>query len=316
MAGCVKSGIVPTGPDSYRAHGHSTLFSLDAGGANAIANAIDDANEFCAEQGRSVVVGSTRSTPMGAGATSVVNFQCLPTDDPGYQRPNLQPVPDTLVVVRNRDEQRQTTPEQQGPLSVIGSCFAVGPKEVLTAFHLIDGADMIEIRFDAGPWQQVEPLRRSRALDFASVRPEGGVPATLPLSPTPPKVGERVFTVGYPAPGVLGASAKYSEGAIAALSGPQGDESYLQFSAPLQPGNSGGPLVTERGEVVGIVSSTAAVLQFIKVTGALPQNVNWAVNLDVIRSLVASEPQERSLEREAAIELATRAACQLRASTN
>ncbi len=100
LAGCVTSGIVQTGPDSYMAKGHSTLFTLDAGGVGAIQNAIQDANEFCAKQGKGAVITSTQATPMGAGGNAMVNFVCLDKNDPAYQRPNLQPIPNARIEVK------------------------------------------------------------------------------------------------------------------------------------------------------------------------------------------------------------------------
>ena len=61
---------------------------------------------------------------------------------------------------------------------------------------------------------------------------------------------------------------------------PGGSASILQMSVPIQPGNSGGPLIDEHGRVVGIVTSTAALKNFLHFTGTLPQNLNWAVRAE------------------------------------
>ena len=78
------------------------------------------------------------------------------------------------------------------------------------------------------------------------------------------RVGQKVFTMGFPVPDVLGYEAKYSEGAV----------SLIQTTVPIQPGNSGGPLSDESGHVVGAVTSSAAVQSFLKYTGTLPQDIN------------------------------------------
>jgi hypothetical protein len=109
---------------------------------------------------------------------------------------------------------------------------------------------------------------------------------------------------------------KFTDGSVSALSGPEDEEGLLQISVPIQPGNSGGPLVNERGEVVGIVTSTAAVETFLSKTGSLPQNVNWAVNVDYARRLFDSPPEESgavsSVSRKDAVEMVRRALCMVK----
>jgi len=99
-------------------------------------------------------------------------------------------------------------------------------------------------------------------------------------------LGLDVFTIGYPVTDILRDKPKYSEGTISALSGLNDDDSWIQVSAPIQPGNSGSPLVNENGQVVGIVTATAAVEKFFAVTGSLPQNINWAIKAEYARALI------------------------------
>ena len=109
--------------------------------------------------------------------------------------------------------------------------------------------------------------------------------------------------MGFPVSSVLGQEAKYTEGVVSSLSGIKGASSFLQITVPIQPGNSGGPLVNERGEVVGIITSTAAILPFIKESGTLPQNINWAVKADYLRPLIElPKAEQKEFSREQLIE--------------
>lgn len=131
-----------------------------------------------------------------------------------------------------------------------------------------------------------------RTLDFLQLVPMRSV-----------KTGDRVFTIGFPLSSTLGREAKYTEGVVSSLSGLKGASSFLQITVPVQPGNSGGPLVNEKGEVVGIITSSAAVLPFIKQSGALPQNINWAVKADYLRPLLKlPKTEQKEFDREQLIE--------------
>src|SRR5207249_7042567 len=76
-----------------------------------------------------------------------------------------------------------------------------------------------------------------------------------------------------------------------ALSGAQDDPRYFQISVPLQPGNSGGVLVNERGNVVGVVSAKLNVAAALATSGALPENVNYAVKSSFLLSFLESVPE-------------------------
>src|SRR6266478_224338 len=89
-----------------------------------------------------------------------------------------------------------------------------------------------------------------------------------------PRVGESVVAVGFPLTGLLSSDPIVTTGIISALSGLRNDRRRIQITAPVQPGNSGGPLLGENGSVVGVVVGKLDALKMVKVTGDIPQNVN------------------------------------------
>tara|TARA_R110002111_G_scaffold252777_1_gene317800 strand:- start:113 stop:511 length:399 start_codon:yes stop_codon:yes gene_type:complete len=127
-------------------------------------------------------------------------------------------------------------------------------------------------------------------------------------------VGEQLFTVGYPVSALLGHDAKFTDGALSSKSGIEGEASVLQITVPIQPGNSGGPVVTSKGRVIGIVASTAAIESFLEITGTLPQNVNWAIKAEYASLLFESKevaPDAASLKD--AIERTKKSVCLIEA---
>ena len=193
-----------------------------------------------------------------------------------------------------------------------GTCFAVrSDGTLMTAQHVVDGASEVRVWWQ-GTWFTAEVVTSSRTVDAAILRiPVPTVPFLPMASAASVESGARVFTFGYPVVSVLGDEAKFSEGSVASLSGLGGDQSLIQVSIPIQPGNSGGPVVTERGQVIGIIVSTAAVAEFLDVTGSLPQNVNWAVKTEAVSHLTSFEQSAQTLTRDAAIERASSAVCRV-----
>ena len=110
------------------------------------------------------------------------------------------------------------------------------------------------------------------------------------------RLGSTVATVGFPNVGLQGFAPKLARGEIAALSGAQDDARYFQISVPVQPGNSGGALVDERGNVVGVVSAKVFAdghhaRAALAAGGALPENVNYAVKSSFLLGFLESVPE-------------------------
>ena len=132
-----------------------------------------------------------------------------------------------------------------------------------------------------------------------------------------PSLGDTVFTVGYPTPDLLGTDPKYTNGTVSALSGLRGDASFLQISVPIQPGNSGCPLVNEDWDVIGVVVATASAPAFIRVTDSIPQNINWAVK-SAFASVLFTPPSADvapATERDDIIERVQEATCLVRVTS-
>ncbi len=104
------------------------------------------------------------------------------------------------------------------------------------------------------------------------------------------KLGGLVATVGFPNIGLQGFSPKLAKGEIGSLSGIQDDPRYFQIRVPVQPGNSGGALVDEHGNVVGVVSAKLDAATALASSGALPENVNYAVKSSFLLSFLESVP--------------------------
>ena len=83
-----------------------------------------------------------------------------------------------------------------------------------------------------------------------------------------------------------GQEQKATFGRVNSLSGIQGDIRFIQIDVPVQPGNSGGPLINDKGQVVGVVTATLNELVALQASGHLPQSVNYAVKSDYIVPLL------------------------------
>jgi TPR repeat protein/S1-C subfamily serine protease len=100
------------------------------------------------------------------------------------------------------------------------------------------------------------------------------------------RAGESVVAVGFPLTGVLSSDPIVTTGIISALSGLRNDRRTIQITAPVQPGNSGGPLLGENGGVVGVVVGKLNAVKVAEAIGDIPQNVNFAVSLGTLQSFL------------------------------
>jgi TPR repeat protein len=156
---------------------------------------------------------------------------------------------------------------------------------VLTAAHVVAGASSVKI-FTAQGMKSATVLQTDEANDLAVLKLTAGTYPALPVAPSRKvRLGQVVATIGFPNIEIQGFSPKVTRGEISSLNGIGDDPRAWQISVPVQTGNSGGPLLDENGNLVGVVVSKLG-LKAAKVTGDLPQNVNYAVKISYALALL------------------------------
>ena len=100
--------------------------------------------------------------------------------------------------------------------------------------------------------------------------------------------GDDVIVFGFPLLGQLSSAGNLTKGSVTALSGLRDDTRFFQMSAPIQLGNSGGPVLNSSGRVIGVVTSKLNAAQELKSSGDIAQNVNFALKASVLRMFLAA----------------------------
>ncbi len=143
---------------------------------------------------------------------------------------------------------------------------------LITNAHVVEDTSQVRLVTSEG-FLAAKVVKVDAANDLTLLKADGKF-SPLPVAPSRGvKLGGTVATVGFPNVGLQGFAPKFARGEIAALSGARDDARYFQISVPVQPGNSGGALVDERGNVVGVVSAKLSAVAALKTSGALPENV-------------------------------------------
>ncbi|MCU9839355.1 trypsin-like peptidase domain-containing protein [Ruegeria sp. WL0004] len=173
-----------------------------------------------------------------------------------------------------------------------GSAFFVNDEGyALTNAHVVDGCRFLKLNgFPA------EIVSISDSFDLAAVKTDASLPSTpLWFSASPAKLNSDVTIAGFPLHGLLG-GLNVSRGAVSSLKGIGGTETTMQITAPVQPGNSGGPAVNSQGEVVGVVVAKLDALLVAREIGDIPENVGFAVRGELAQLFLTSNgiPYEKS----------------------
>ncbi|MBZ0269732.1 S1C family serine protease [bacterium] len=176
-----------------------------------------------------------------------------------------------------------------------GTAWPTASGYVVTNHHLVAGREDIVLVDANGRAFRARVVGQDPENDVAvlDVADSSELPPGLPIGTNVLRLGAGVFTLGFPRIDVMGTSPKLSQGIVSGLTGILDDPNGFLMSVPIQPGNSGGPLLDMSGRVVGMVTSMVAAPTG---TGGelLPlPSVNCAVRADVVAALLAGLPVRR-----------------------
>lgn len=188
------------------------------------------------------------------------------------------------------DNSNETEGPHSGKLKISGSGSGVIVTRtgyVLTNAHVIRGASKLVV-FTASGRKDAKVIRVDEDTDLALLKIEGTHTPISFANRRKERLGASVFTLGFPRPGLQGFEPKVTKGVISGMEGFKGDVKSYQIDAAIQPGNSGGVLSDEQGNLVGVV---CAALISAGEGETLPQNVNYAIKKSYVLAFVDSVPE-------------------------
>jgi S1-C subfamily serine protease len=181
-------------------------------------------------------------------------------------------------------------PARTAAITSMGTAFFVnGSGVAITNAHVVEGCYSLMSTLLDGTVAKTSVLAIDSENDLALLRVQNtsSVAAPFRISPVV-RQGEQVIIYGYPLAGALASKGNLSIGIVSALAGLRDDTRKLQISAPIQPGNSGGPALDQAGNVIGVVTSKLNALAAAKLTGDIPQNVNFAIKSNLVTIFLES----------------------------
>lgn len=184
---------------------------------------------------------------------------------------------------------------------------------MVTAAHVVDGAEVIEVQFGDEAFHSAKVVRRSSDVDLAVLSIDRVAPAYLPVEASPHvEIGDRVFTIGFPVPEQFGWEPKFTDGVVSSLS-LRGEDRLMQLSVPIQGGNSGGAIVREDGVLVGIAVMRMNDAVYYQRTGTIAADVSFATKSSYLVPMLepAVLARHHVLDRQAAIKRTEAATCKV-----
>lgn len=201
---------------------------------------------------------------------------------------NGKPSEELLILlqesIRLRNNQLATSeePPKDLPIASTGTGFFISSNHLVTNYHVVQKCNYLSI-------QKMGLLTietQDQINDIAILKSDDESGNFLKLQDNP-QLGQSIFTGGYPYNDVLD-NFNFTSGNISSLRGAQSNISQFQFTAPVQPGSSGGPIINDKGGVVGVTVSGLGA-SFAEARNTLPQNIAFGIKVGVVKDILNEE---------------------------
>ena len=189
-----------------------------------------------------------------------------------FRRPDGHPISPPMAA---------SPPSLPGSKASSGTAFRIANGQFVTNHHVIDQCTNLKVGgLQGGRILSSDPIND---LALIAIPNDSGEIASIRTTRT--QLNEAVTAAGFPLQGAFTGIA-ITNGTISRLSGLKGDTGQVQISAPVQPGNSGGPLLDSAGNVIGVVSGKLNAMKVAGIIGDVPQNVNFAITGNALRAFL------------------------------
>lgn len=176
-------------------------------------------------------------------------------------------------------------------LTSTGSGFVVNKNGIIaTNYHVIKSCSKVEVEN-----QDADVLAVDKVNDIAILKVDKQYENSVSFNIKLPSLAEDVYVYGFPLSSMLGENISITKGIVSSLTGMQGDYSQFRITAPIQAGNSGGPIVNVKGEVIGVTVSTLNNLYLEKQKGIHSQNVNFGIRSMLLTNMLEAKGVEFTL---------------------
>jgi serine protease Do len=197
----------------------------------------------------------------------------------GNEPPTTEPAPVAGAADGSKFDASPTVRKSSGSGFYVSTAGAV-----LTNAHVV--SDCSRVTIDDQPAQVISI---SPAFDLAIVQTNSVESnRVVAFSGQPARLNSDVTVIGYPLAGLL-SGVNVTRGAVSGLTGLESNASEMQITAPVQPGNSGGPVVAATGDVVGVVVAKLNAGRLLEEAGDIAQNINFAIRGEIAKMFLASE---------------------------
>ena len=175
-----------------------------------------------------------------------------------------------------------------------GTAWPVSAHYAVTNSHVVPEGSKVTLVSSQGQEIPASAVLRDDTDDiiFLEVKDPDVLPTALPLAQSQARLGASVFTLGFPRVDFMGRLPKLSVGVISGENGLEDDPGSLQTTVPIQPGNSGGPLLNMKGEVVGVVKSMLGVRDTANGSLYVLQTTSCALKIKCVQDLLGQLPRQ------------------------
>ena len=191
---------------------------------------------------------------------------------------------------KEEKKKKKTEPKKIQPGEVFSVASGTGffinrSGHILSNNHVVDSCTTVKVHYK-GNAKAVKILAIDRANDLSLMKSDVNPDDVFAISKEDAELMEEIWVAGYPFGKVVSSSVKINKGNINALTGIGDNYSNFQTDAPMQPGNSGGPIINQKGNVVGVAVAKLDYIKIIEDFGAIPEGTNFGIKSSTVQQFI------------------------------